>query len=65
MLPGIVVVQRGVPSGAGLELVEEVEHDFSQWKLVANFDALRRQVLHPFEGSAPLLTQLHDRADEV
>ena len=58
---GHVVVEGGVSLRPALELVEEVGDDLRQWKSIVQFDPLRREVVHPQHGAAPLLAQLHDR----
>ncbi len=64
-MPCQLVVQRRVPAGAGLELVEEVQHDFGERQVVGELDALRREVVHPGVLAAALLAELHDRSDEL
>ena len=58
---GHVVVEGGVSLRPALELVEEVGDDLRQWKSIVQFDPLRREVVHPQHGAAPLLAQFHDR----
>ncbi len=60
-----LVVERGVSAGLGLQLVEEVEHDLGQRQRVAHLDALLGEVVHPAQGAAPGLAQLHHRTDEL
>ncbi|MNW66144.1 hypothetical protein D3C74_445880 [compost metagenome] len=45
-------IQRGVAAGLGLELVEEVEHDFSQRQVVAHLHAVLGEVVHAAHGAA-------------
>ena len=60
-----LVVQRGVAAGARLQLVEEVEDDLGERQRVAHLDPVLGQVVHAAQGAAPLLAELHDRADEL
>ncbi len=59
------VVQGGVTARLGLQLVEEVEDDLREREGVADLDPVLGEVVHAEEGAAALLTQLHDRADEL
>ena len=65
LLAGVLVVERGVALSAGLQHVEEVEDDFTEWHVVAQLDAVLREVLHVLHGAALRLAQLHRGADEL
>src|SRR5438552_1205780 len=58
-----LVIERRVAAGDGLQLVVEVEDDLPQRELPAELDAGRVYVVHPPVHAAPLLAELHDRAD--
>jgi GTP-binding protein LepA len=63
LVTGGFVVEGGVALGAGLQVVEEVEDDLGERHRVAHLDPLLGQVVHPLQGAALGLAQLHDRAD--
>ena len=65
LLTGRLVVQRGIALGAGLELIEEVEDDLGQRQRVTHLHPVLGQIVHTVQRAAPLLTQFHDRTDEV
>src|SRR5829696_157292 len=58
-----LVVQRGVSARAGLELVEEVEHDLREREVVGELYALRGEVVHALVRAPAVLAELHDLAD--
>src|SRR5947209_1510549 len=58
-----LVIERRVAAGDGLQLVVEVEDDLPQRALPAALDAGWVYVVHPPVHAAPLLAELHDRAD--
>ena len=58
------VVERGVSAAAALNLVKKVEDDFVERNVVIQLDA-RALVLHVKEDAAPILAQVHNRADAV
>ena len=60
-----LVVQRAVAAGDGLELVVEVQNDLRERELPVELHARGVEVLHAEILPAPLLPQLHDRADVV
>ena len=62
---GEVVVEARVPARARLQLVVEVEHDLAERQLVEEQHAVLAQVLEVVEAPAPLVRELHDRADVV
>ena len=62
---GEVVVEARVAARARLQLVVEVEDDLAERQLVQEEHAVLAQVLHVVEAPAPLVRELHDRADVV
>src|SRR5437899_2883148 len=58
-----LVIERRVAAGDGLQLVVEVEDDLPQRELPAELDAGWVYEVHPPVHAAPLLAELHDRAD--
>ena len=46
LLAGLLIVQRGVALGAGLEHIEEVEDDFAERHGVAQLHAVLGEVVH-------------------
>src|SRR5690606_14366468 len=60
-----LVVERRVPARAGLELVEEVEHDLGERQREAQLDAVLREVVHAEHLPAAVVAQAHDGADEL
>ena len=64
LLAALVVVKRGVAASARFEVVEEVEDDLREGKLVVQLDAIFREVVHSSHGSTTILAQFHDRSRE-
>src|SRR5262249_25945674 len=58
-----LVVHRGVALGARLQLVVEVVDDLGERNLVLENDPVARPVLEVLELAAPVLAELHHRAD--
>src|SRR5712692_10466683 len=58
-----LVVHRRVALGARLQLVVEVVDDLAERNLVLEDDAIAGPMLEMLEGSAPVLAELHHRAD--
>ncbi|CAB4588963.1 unannotated protein [freshwater metagenome] len=59
------VIERRVTGGSRLEVVEEIENDFAEGNRVFDFNTVLAEVVHPDQGSAPSLAQLHNRADII
>ena len=64
LLAILMVIEGSVALGAGLELVEEVEHDFGQWNAVVHLDTIGGDVLHRAHNATVVLAQIHHRTDE-
>ena len=62
-IAGRLVVEARVSAGAGLQLVEVVEHDLGQREVVDELDPVLGQVLHLLHLAAARLRELHERAD--
>ena len=60
---GGLVVEAGVPTGARLQLVEEVEHDLGQRDVVDELDPVLGEVLHLLHLAPARLREVHERAD--
>ena len=52
-----LVVQGAVAAAARLELVVEVEHDLGEWQVVAQLQALLREVVHVDVRAAAVLAR--------
>ena len=65
LLAAGLVVQRRVPLGPALQLVEEVVDDLGHRQRVAQLDPVGRQVVHAEQVAPPALAQLHHRAHVV
>ena len=64
LLAILMIIKGGVAFGTGLQLIEEIEHDFSQRNAVMHFHALGGNVLHRAHNAAMVLAQIHHRANE-
>ena len=55
-----LVIQRGVTLGAALELIEEVQDEFSERHIKAHLDRFAREMDHVGRHAAVLDGELHD-----
>ncbi len=60
-----VIIKGSIPTGTALERIKKVINDLSERQLIVDIDTIRIDVIHPDEGAAPILTQLHDVADII
>ena len=65
LLAGLLIVQRSVALGAGLEHIEEIKDDFAERHGVAQLHAVLGKVVHAAHLAALGLAQLHGGADEL
>ena len=61
----LAVVERRIPLGTALQLVEEVEDDFGERDAVVHLHTVGGNVFHGAHLATVVLAQVHHRTDEI